>query len=186
MRRLKILVIGDAGVGKTAMLRQLQKPGIYSEEYQATIGVDLVVKTIDDIRMGIWDVAGSLPFRSIIRSYFSGVHVVLILVDLTQRSSLHSMHDWLQETEFHAPRGVRIVIVGNKLDAQCDRQVYLDELKLFGHHVFEISARTGENIPKLFEYIIREAGVQGDELPDWPSTIDLTEQPRKEKCCTFL
>jgi small GTP-binding protein len=64
----KVLLIGEAGVGKTALLRRFCDD-TYGESYLCTIGVDFKIKTlnIDGIRAKIqlWDTAGQERFRTI-------------------------------------------------------------------------------------------------------------------------
>lgn len=42
----KIVLIGDAGVGKTCVVQRF-KHGIYIERYGNTIGVDFMLRTVD-------------------------------------------------------------------------------------------------------------------------------------------
>ena len=57
----KVLVIGDLGVGKTAVIRRYVHQ-TYSANYRATIGVDFALKVLnwdsETIRLQLWDIAG--------------------------------------------------------------------------------------------------------------------------------
>ena len=58
---LKIIVVGDAGVGKTSLLHQYVHRR-FNNNYKSTIGADLLKKdvTIDEklVTLQIWDTAG--------------------------------------------------------------------------------------------------------------------------------
>ncbi len=59
-RELKVLVIGNGGVGKTSMIRRFAK-GIFTDEYKKTIGVDFLEKALfvdalgEEVRFMLWD-----------------------------------------------------------------------------------------------------------------------------------
>lgn len=53
-RLLKVLVIGDLGVGKTSIIKRYVHQ-VFSQHYRATIGVDFD-RTV--IRLQLWDIAG--------------------------------------------------------------------------------------------------------------------------------
>ena len=58
---LKVIIVGDSGVGKTNLLTYYCE-GVFKDNYVATIGVDFKIKMlqIDEkrIKMQIWDTAG--------------------------------------------------------------------------------------------------------------------------------
>lgn len=61
-RLLKVLVIGDLGVGKTAIIKRYVHQ-VFSQHYRATIGVDFALKVLNwdhgtVIRLQLWDIAG--------------------------------------------------------------------------------------------------------------------------------
>lgn len=61
-RLLKVLVVGDLGVGKTAIIRRYVQQ-VFSHHYRATIGVDFALKVLHwdpgtVIRLQLWDIAG--------------------------------------------------------------------------------------------------------------------------------
>jgi Ras-related protein Rab-23 len=76
-QEMKVVVLGNGGVGKSSMIRRYCK-GEYTDEYKKTIGVDFLEKTrwIDsigeDVRMMVWDTAGQEEFDTITRTYYRG------------------------------------------------------------------------------------------------------------------
>lgn len=63
-RLLKVLVIGDLGVGKTSIITRYVHQ-VFSQHYRATIGVDFALKVINwdhktVVRLQLWDIAGEI------------------------------------------------------------------------------------------------------------------------------
>lgn len=58
---LKVIIVGDSGVGKTNLLTYFCE-GVFKESYVATIGVDFKIKILNvedkKIKLQIWDTAG--------------------------------------------------------------------------------------------------------------------------------
>lgn len=63
-RLLKVLVIGDLGVGKTSIITRYVHQ-VFSQHYRATIGVDFALKVLNwdhktVVRLQLWDIAGEI------------------------------------------------------------------------------------------------------------------------------
>ena len=77
----KVVVIGDAGVGKSSILLRFTDD-TFEEQMQSTIGVDFKVKMLDRegkrIKMTIWDTAGQERFRTLTSSYYRGAQGIIL------------------------------------------------------------------------------------------------------------
>ena len=68
---LKLIIIGDAGVGKTCLLLRFAEENTqqFQNSHIATIGIDFKIKTINldgkNVKVQIWDTAGQERFRTI-------------------------------------------------------------------------------------------------------------------------
>ncbi|KAK1743834.1 Rab family small GTPase [Skeletonema marinoi] len=105
----KLLMIGDAAVGKSSMLIRFTDDA-FDEHIQSTIGVDFKVKHLElnnkRIKLTVWDTAGQERFRTLTSSYYRGA----------QGSS---WYHWLKEVKLYSPNngeGVVKLLVGNKID----------------------------------------------------------------------
>lgn len=75
---LKILIIGESGVGKSSLLLRFTDDQ-FDPEMAATIGVDFKVKVMNQqgnrVKLAIWDTAGQERFRTLTPSYYRGAQV---------------------------------------------------------------------------------------------------------------
>merc|ERR1719203_1151386 len=120
----KILMIGDAGVGKSSMLLRFTDDS-FDDHIQSTIGVDFKVKHMDvndkRVKLTIWDTAGQERFRTLTSSYYRGAQGVVMVYDVTRRESFENLEQWLKEVKVYCPNngeGVVKLLVGNKIDLE--------------------------------------------------------------------
>ena len=111
-QNIKLLLIGDSGVGKTClMLRYAQD--MFSPTFITTVGIDYKYKfvTIDGkkIRLEIWDTAGQERFKAITRSYLRGAQGILLTYDVTDRKSFLHVDHWMSQIMQYAELTVRFI-----------------------------------------------------------------------------
>ena len=96
--QVKLLMIGDSGVGKTCLLLRYANDS-FSPTFITTIGIDFKIKTvpIDNhvVKLQIWDTAGQERFRTITTSYFRGAQGILLVYDVTDRGSFENVSNWM-------------------------------------------------------------------------------------------
>ena len=97
---IKIALIGDGAVGKTA-LRERFMGKEFTGDYVMTIGADFCIKTIDvsgkTFKFQIWDLAGQPRFDAVRDLYYSGCLGALVIFDLTRPDSYVHLTNWVQE-----------------------------------------------------------------------------------------
>ncbi|MEJ2276821.1 MAG: GTP-binding protein [Candidatus Lokiarchaeota archaeon] len=161
----KCIVVGDGGVGKTALTLRFSK-GFFTEDYKMTIGVDFHVKTIKvDTQEGdtlaaklqIWDTGGQERFSSIRPMYYRGSLGALLIFDLTSMASFEHLPQWIEEVRANVQNNIPLLLVGNKSDLEDQRQVSLAEIndftKKFDLYYMETSAKTGEGVGDCFSVL---------------------------------
>ncbi|KAG8519339.1 Ras-related protein Rab-18 [Galemys pyrenaicus] len=127
---LKILIIGESGVGKSSLLLRFTDD-TFDPELAATIGVDFKVKTIsvdgNKAKLAIWDTAGQERFRTLTPSYYRGAQGVILVYDVTRRDTFVKLDNWLSELETYCTRNDIVnMLVGNKIDKE-NREVDRNE-----------------------------------------------------------
>ena len=171
----KSIVVGDGGVGKTALTLRFSK-GFFTEDYKMTIGVDFHVKTIniDSIegpiraKLQIWDTGGQERFSSIRPMYYRGSLGALLIFDLTNAGSFDHLPQWIEEIRANVKTEIPLLLVGNKSDLVAQRTVSLEEINNFTYkfnlYYMETSAKTGEGVGDCF-YILACLMI-GSGVPD--------------------
>ena len=158
--RYKILIVGDASVGKTSLtLRYIS--GFFLEDLKLTIGVDFYSKTLEydnnKVKLQIWDFGGEERFRFLLSQYCRGANGALYLFDITNPSSLDHLSDWIKIIRKYSG-DIPVVLIGSKLDLRDIRQVKEDDGALAAKKYdlasfIELSSKTGENVEKAFNKI---------------------------------
>ena len=157
----KILILGDATVGKTSiLLRYIDNK--FEIDSLSTLGVDVKYKYVTlnnkKIRMNIWDTAGQDRFKTIAKNYFKGANAVIFVFDVNHKNTIEKIKFWINSVKDNSSNDIIEVIVGNKIDIEGKREVTKEQMKSLGQDVnietFETSAKTGEGINEVFNYLV--------------------------------
>ena len=91
---MKVIIIGDSGVGKSNMLLRYSE-GKFVENYMMTIGINYVYKVVDiegaKIKLQIWDTAGQDKYKTITKNYYRNSQGVIIVFGIDSRDSFYSV-----------------------------------------------------------------------------------------------
>jgi len=155
--QMKILMIGDSGVGKSCLLLRFSD-NQFTSSFITTIGIDFKVKTMEidgkRVKMILWDTAGQERFRTISNAYYRGSDGVLLVYDVTDEHSFMNIRSWMNNIEQHANDSILRVIIGNKCDMAEDRVIPTDRGKQIADEYnvpfYETSAKTNINVQKVF------------------------------------
>jgi Ras-related protein Rab-7A len=163
---VKLLVLGDSGVGKTSVLNQFVNRE-FSSHYRPTIGCDLIARQVELdgelVTLQIWDTAGQERFRALASSFYRNADICVFVYDITGRPSFASISSWYETfTNFCPPQPtISLMLIGNKLDvADGTRQVTTAQGAEFARKrkmlFFEVSAKSAEGVVPAFEAVVRE------------------------------
>ncbi|KAH9767785.1 ras-related protein RABE1a [Citrus sinensis] len=199
---IKLLLIGDSGVGKSCLLLRFSD-GSFTTSFITTIGIDFKIRTIEldgkRIKLQIWDTAGQERFRTITTAYYRGAMGILLVYDVTDESSFNNIRNWIRNIEQHASDNVNKILVGNKADMDESKravptskgQALADE---YGIKFFETSAKTNLNVEEVFFSIakdIKQRLAESDSKSE-PQTIKINQPDtgasgaqaaQKSACC---
>jgi len=184
---LKIVLVGDSGVGKTWLLSRAQelyatfsddgyslfkKPFEPSKVYSPTV-FESYFTNIDTQHLGnyqtnIWDTGGWWIFNSVRPLTYVGADVFMLCFDVTKPESFNNITKcWLPEVQKYQP-GIPVLFVGTKSDLRAENEssgsirfVSVSEAEavaqLMGSLYQETSAQTGEHVDKAFDSAVKLA-----------------------------
>lgn len=207
---IKLLTIGDSGVGKSSLLmRWANEDTSKIKSSMPTVGIDFKFKniTVDGsrVKVQVWDTAGQERFRTLTTTYYRKAQGVMLVYDATSRDSFNNVRNWMTQVNNNAELGVNVYLVANKMDMVDKRQVSFDEgealAREFKTEFKEVSAWTGQNVNDAFLALslkVIERLAKGDDANGSGSRsrsgsllglgggngLKLDGEPlRKRKCC---
>ena len=162
-QKIKIMVIGESLVGKTALITKYTK-NKFGGAYLTTVGIDFQDKFLNingkEIKIELWDTAGQERFRNIAKNYFQSSDGFLLVYDLTKKSSFEKLDFWNEQINLNAPKETKYILVGNKKDLENQREVQIEEGEHFAKKnnikFYETSAKDGTNVINVFETLAKE------------------------------
>ena len=154
----KMIVIGDAGVGKSCLTNRASK-NKYTSDYSPTVGFEFLTFTtnIDNkiIKLQIWDTCGQEVYRSLITNFYRNASLAMLVYAINSRESFLHINQWLKEVRIQSHPDVKIILIGNKQDLDDERTVTYEEAQKFKEenqilYFEETSAKTGINSKEVF------------------------------------
>ncbi|XP_003222718.1 ras-related protein Rab-18-B [Anolis carolinensis] len=157
---LKLLLIGDSGVGKSSLLLRFTEDQF--EPYRKpTIGVDFKIKKVIvgdlPLQVAIWDTAGQERFRTLTPSYYRGAQGIILVYDVTRRETFLGLESWLQELEVFTKKEVVKILVGNKIDETRHEVERREGLRFARRHSLlfaEASAKMKYGVQNIFDEVV--------------------------------
>lgn len=164
---LKVIILGESGVGKTALLNRYVNDQ-FIETHKATIGADFMTKEIkiDDklITLQMWDTAGQERFKSLGNSFYRGADAAILVYDITSNETFEKIDEWRNnflDLSGEKSNEFPILLLGNKQDLENQRAVQAnagnDRAQRNDMIFYETSAVNGKNIPVAIEAIAAKA-----------------------------
>ena len=201
----KMIVIGDAGVGKSCLTGRAIKDK-FDTDYSPTVGFEFLTFStkIENkiIKLQIWDTCGQEVYRSLITNFYRNASLAMMVYSIDSRESFLHINQWLKEIKIHSHPDVKIILIGNKSDLT-DRKVTYEEAQKFKDenqllYFEETSAKTGLNAKEVFteaarilynehkKYKMRANNtrdIDNNKENNTPTKLGKVEQNRNKGCC---
>ena len=173
--KLKVLLLGEGGVGKTSLIRRFVVDQ-YSDDYIMTIGAKVSKKGLSlgrpphdvDVVLQIWDVFGQRGYGGVHEIAVEGSHGVFLVYDLTREETRRAAEDYWMPMVWRLAGKVPMILVGNKLDLVEDRIRAREYLYYLSQkHAFPgvlTSAKTGDHVEEAF-HILADMALGGWRVP---------------------
>jgi small GTP-binding protein len=209
----KLLLLGDANVGKSSILLSFLGKE-FKNAHMSTIGIDFGTKIVrfkdTNIKLQIWDTAGQERFHSVAKSYYNNIAGVIMVFDITNKESFNNLNYWIDQLDGSCGKSLYkneygeysryppIILVGNKSDLSDDnREVYNGEIMQFVDKnsidlYVEASAKDKINVIDIFHSMVdiihehikfRGDGLAGITCPHSDNSDFFAYGKRKYKCC---
>jgi len=155
---IRVLLVGDAGVGKTSILLRYVENTFEEQQSEFESKTKSVTVMGHDVKLTLMDTAGQERFRTLTSGSYRGIDGVFICYNVSDNTSFSNVPQWVQEVTKYAqnPNLVK-VLIGNKSDLP-DHAVAKDEGNTYGSSngmkFFETSAKDNVGINEAFQFII--------------------------------
>ncbi|CAF1860460.1 unnamed protein product [Brassica oleracea var. botrytis] len=199
---LKVIVLGDSGVGKTSLMNQYVYKK-FNRQYKATIGADFVTKElhIEDkaVTLQIWDTAGQERFHSLGAAFYRGADCCVLVYDVNNLKSFETLNTWhmefLKQANPVEPEKFPFVLIGNKTDVDGGNTRVVSDKRAVewcgtkgNIPYYETSAKENINVDEAFLGVAHKA-LSNEHKQDYiysrdlsASVTDILEEPSRPGC----
>ena len=200
--RLKVVLLGDAGVGKTAIIRRYYEDK-FNDILESTYNASFIEKVINvenkKIVLELWDTVGQEAYRSLTKIFTKNARIIILVYDVTNLKSFESLDYWYDYIKKELDNNVVLGLAGNKTDLILEEdhteEVSQEEGKNFAEKinasfVLMSAKESDKEIKKLFnELLSKFLGVKNITI-DSSYTIKINKKNNKDepdnkgKCCS--
>mmetsp|Transcript_51691 Transcript_51691/g.121366 ORF Transcript_51691/g.121366 Transcript_51691/m.121366 type:complete len:196 (-) Transcript_51691:159-746(-) len=173
--RCKVIVVGDAGVGKSAIVQMFHSKGThYPKQYQMTTGCDFVMKeqkvseSGTTVELHIYDCSGQTVFKELTAEYWRNANYLMLVYDVSNPESFQNAGNWLDLVKKKCPeKPLPGVLVANKTDLEDRARVHTAEATEFARasnlEFFQLSAHRNVNVEEPFVAVAKSFAAQYEE-----------------------
>lgn len=201
MNKIKVIVCGDVGVGKTSILNRATK-NIYSDTSHATIGCEVSEATVGTTKFEFWCFSGEKV--DLVNKYISKSHIVLFVFDMSNPESLTSiLKTWLKAARWKKKTNTLYYLIGNKYDINKEKTEATLLANEYVLKYYTMSAKTSHGVHFFFEALSKDVIEQNEfisltsdgmcnfyEINDVDDSVysDLLieNDEKKRSCCLLL
>ena len=166
LKELKIILLGDVGVGKTSIISRYYK-NEFDINSMTTGSSSYVIKKVQrnniTYKLNIWDTSGQERYRSVTKLFVQGANIVILVYAIDVKDTFDVINYWhkividLVEGE----ENIILAIVGNKSDKFEDAAISEEEGQKFADEkkaIFKlVSAKEdSKGIFTLFDTLLDE------------------------------
>ena len=201
-QQIKVVLLGDMGVGKTAILQRLnEKP--FKELILTTFSPSFVLKEMNingtKVELEVWDTAGQEQYKALSKLYIKNAKIAVLVYDITRKDTLTDLDFWFNFIDEGLGTRITLGLAGNKADLFTDEEVSEEDGKeraeKWGAIFSLLSAKNDKvGIDNFFENLVKKylESQNSDDIPD--SILDnrgirITESEifikteEKNECC---
>jgi len=165
---LKVILVGDSGVGKTSLINSCSGQK-FNESEEPTISGNYVIKNLKidgkEYKVNLWDTAGQEKYRHLTKLFYKGSSIIFFVYDITNEKSFESLPIWIKEVKDVLGSEAILGLVGNKKDLYLNELVKektgIDYAKEHGMEFKLTSAKTDpDGLNELLESLVKKVKVK--------------------------
>ena len=193
---LKVVLVGDSGVGKTCIIQRYVNND-YNENNESTSTSTYTYKTLEykefnkTISFDIWDTAGQELYRALAKNFYLNVSIGILVYDIRRKESFNAIKDyWYDQLKISGEENMIFGVAGNKCDLFQEEEVTEEEGKKFAKEIggiFQLtSCKESIGIDDLFyecgkKYLETNNLVTKNDKDENNNTIKITSDKNKNK-----
>lgn len=183
---LKVVLLGESGVGKTSIITQFTEE-MFTEEQQSTTGATFSSKELSclndtrKVKFEIWDTAGQEKYRALSKMFYKDASSAILVYDITRKTSFDELKNyWANEIKEYSPKKIVLAIAANKSDLyeneEVDEKTGREFAEEIGAIFYSTSAKNQNGITELFTAI-------GNKYcdPNWTAGKEADEEAKEHK-----
>ena len=156
---LKIVLLGEPGVGKTCIITQFVEEFFQSDTQSSSTGTfssrTCIYGNNKFLKLDIWDTAGQEQYRSLTKLFYKDANVAILVYNITDKNSYEQLKEyWHIQVKESGPKDLLLVICANKSDLINEEQVDEGEARNYAKEIgalfFTTSAKNDYGISDLF------------------------------------
>ncbi|NXS75751.1 RAB12 protein, partial [Pandion haliaetus] len=146
--KLQVIIIGSRGVGKTSLMERFTDD-TFCEACKSTVGKGARRAAHAP------DTAGQERFNSITSAYYRSAKGIILVYDITKKETFDDLPKWMKMIDKYASEDAELLLVGNKLDCEVDREITRQQGEKFAQQITgmrfcEASAKDNFNVDEIF------------------------------------
>ena len=140
---LKIIFVGEAQVGKTAIITQYTE-NRFEEEYMLSMNSDKRQKEVEltngkKIKIEIWDTIGQIGYRAVNKIFMKNTKITIIVYDITNQKTFDVLKEFYEqvndvngkENVFFLLLEIKVIYMKIKLLQKKQEKNMLNQLMLY-------------------------------------------------------
>ena len=190
LESLKIVLIGESGVGKTAIIAQFVEQ-MFQDDLQSTTGGTFSTKKVKcsngkSLRLEIWDTAGQERYRSVTKMFYKDANAAVLVYDISNKFTYEELQKyWIEQVKESSPNDIILAIIANKSDLMEHEQVDEEEARKYAKEINALfavtSAKKNQGVTDLFLDISkRYTGADSAEAIDDKDEVEECRKMRKD------
>ena len=193
-KEIKVILIGDSGVGKTNLINIALGLG-FNAKQEATSAASfsrLNIKTeTNNISIDLWDTIGQEKYKQLTKLFYNNSRIVIFVYDIASRITFEGLTFWINDIKEQIGNDYVAGVIGNKSDLYLEEEVKREEgdvlAKSINAEFLLISAKNNERIKFIdFLKVLVEKGVSNgiiDLGENNKIVLKKDKEIKKKKCC---